>query len=228
MRWLVLVLMIELLMGGVHALEAPTTGTGASAPTILVFGDSLSAAYGMPVDRGWVNLLQQRLVSKGYPHRVDNASVSGETTRGGLDRLAAALSRAKPAIVIIELGANDGLQGKPMEQMAAQLEALVGLSRQHGAKPLLVRMRLPPNYGPAYIEKFVAVYEDTARKLDVPLSGFMLEGVAGDPQFTQDDGLHPNEAGQPLILENLWPSIEPMLSTPVRQSAGSEAGAKSP
>jgi acyl-CoA thioesterase I len=199
-------------MGKVHAVEGPPPDNAAAAPTILVFGDSLSAAYGMPVDRGWVNLLQQRLVSKGYPHRVHNASVSGETTRGGVDRLSDALVRVKPSVVIIELGANDGLQGKPMEPMAAQLEQLVALARQHGAQPLLVRMRLPPNYGPAYTEKFVAVYEQTARKLDVPLSGFMLAGVAGDPRYTQDDGLHPNAAGQPLILENLWASIEALLS----------------
>jgi acyl-CoA thioesterase-1 len=208
------------LMGYVQAVENTTVGNEASTPSILVFGDSLSAAYGMPVEAGWVSLLQQRLASQGYPHRVFNASVSGETTRGGLDRLPDALARFKPSIVILELGANDGLQGKPVEDLATRLEQLIVTTRQHGAQPLLVRMRLPPNYGPAYIEKFVATFDQVARKMDVPLSGFMLEGVAGDPRLTQEDGLHPTPAGQPRILENLWPSIEPLLASTSQGQAG--------
>lgn len=181
------------------------------APVVLVLGDSLSAAYGLRVDRGWVSLFEQRLRQQGYPHRVRNASVSGETTRGALDRLEPALKKHNPSIVIIELGANDGLRGQSLEEMTANLGEIVDLSRRHGATPLLLRMRLPPNYGPAYIEKFVAVYEAVGRDWNVPLSRFMLDGVSGNPQFTQDDGLHPNEIAQPRILDNVWPAIEPLL-----------------
>jgi len=182
-----------------------------TAPVVLVLGDSLSAAYGLRVDRGWVSLLEQRLLQQGYPHRVRNASISGETTRGALDRLEPTLEKHRPAIVVIELGANDGLRGQPLEEMAANLGEIVDLSRRHGANPLLLRMRLPPNYGPAYVEKFVAVYEAVARDRNVPLSKFMLDGVSGDPRYIQDDGLHPNESAQPRILENVWPAIEPLL-----------------
>lgn len=182
-----------------------------AGPVVLVLGDSLSAAYGLPVDRGWVSLFEQRLRQQGYPHRVRNASISGETTRGALDRLEPALKRDNPSVVIIELGANDGLRGQPLEEMAANLGEIVNLSRRHGAIPLLLRMRLPPNYGPAYVEKFIAVYEAVGREWNVPLSKFMLEGVSGNPQFIQDDGLHPNEIAQPRILDNVWPAIEPLL-----------------
>lgn len=183
----------------------------ASAPVILVLGDSLSAAYGMPLERGWVTLLAQRVHAQGYPHRVVNASLSGETTRGGLDRLASALAAHKPAVVIIELGANDGLRGLSLEEMATNLKRIIDRTRVHGARPLLVRMRLPPNYGPAYIEKFVQVYDRVGREMAVAVTPFMLEGVAGDEQWVQDDGLHPNAAAQPRILENLWPAIEAQL-----------------
>jgi acyl-CoA thioesterase-1 len=188
-----------------------TADMDSTSPVVLVLGDSLSAAYGLRVDRGWVSLFEQRLRDQGYPHRVRNASISGETTRGALDRLPTALNKHNPSIVIIELGANDGLRGQPLEEMAANLGEIVDLSRRHGASPLLLRMRLPPNYGPAYVGKFVAVYESVGRERNVPLSEFMLEGVSGNPQFIQDDGLHPNEVAQPLILENLWPAIEPLL-----------------
>ena len=183
----------------------------ADEPTILIMGDSLSAAYGMPVDAGWVSLFEQRLREKGYPHRIVNASISGETTRGGLDRLPAALREFKPDIVVIELGANDGLMGQPLKVMADNLTSMIQLSRDAGAKPLLVRMRLPPNYGPAIVEKFAAIYTALGDQLAVPLTAFMLENVAGTEDFVQDDGLHPNAAGQPRILDNLWPAIEPLL-----------------
>lgn len=186
-------------------------GADSAGPVVLVLGDSLSAAYGLRVDRGWVSLFEQRLRQQGYPHRVRNASISGETTRGALDRLESALKKHNPSVVIIELGANDGLRGQPLEEMAANLGEIVNLSRRHGASPLLLRMRLPPNYGPAYVEKFVAVYEAVGREWDVPLSIFMLDGVSGNPQFIQDDGLHPNEIAQPRILDNVWPAIEPLL-----------------
>jgi acyl-CoA thioesterase-1 len=175
-------------------------------------GDSLSAAYGMPVDVGWVSLFEQRLREKGYPHRVVNASISGETTRGGLDRLPAALREFHPEIVIVELGANDGLMGQPLRVMMDNLTSMIELSRQTGATPLLVRMRLPPNYGPAMVEKFAAVYDALGQQLKVPLTAFMLENVAGSKEFVQDDGLHPNAAGQPRVLDNLWPAIEPLLN----------------
>lgn len=189
-------------------------------PTILIMGDSLSAAYGMPVDAGWVSLLEQRLRKQGYPHRVVNASISGETTRGGLDRLPAALREFHPDIVIIELGANDGLMGQPLTGMTDNLTSMVQLSRNAGAKPLLVRMKLPPNYGPAMVEKFASVYDRLADQLAVPTTKFMLENVAGTGEFVQDDGLHPNAEGQPRILENLWPSIEPLLETASTGTSG--------
>lgn len=183
----------------------------AEEPVILVLGDSLSAAYGLSMEDSWVSLLQQRLHRQGYPHRLVNASMSGETTRGGLDRLDATLRAHSPVIVIIELGANDGLRGLLLEEMDANLRRIIDASRAHGVRPLLVRMRLPPNYGPVYVERFAAVYERIGEETRVPLTSFMLEGLAGNPQFILDDGVHPNAAAQERILENLWPAIETLL-----------------
>jgi acyl-CoA thioesterase-1 len=178
---------------------------------ILVLGDSLSAGYGIPVEQGWVSRLQQRLDAEGYGYAVVNASVSGETTAGGLERLPRALAKHKPAVVIIELGGNDGLRGLPVAELRANLEALVEASRKAGAEALLAAIRMPPNYGPQYTGKFYAVYETLAREQKVPWVPFFLEGIALREDLFQDDGIHPDLDAQPILLDNVWPVLEPLL-----------------
>ena len=184
---------------------------GAEAPVILVFGDSLSAAYGIPAEQGWVSLLQRRLAERGYPHQVVNASISGDTTSGGLSRLPAALETHHPALIILELGANDGLRGQPPMVMRHNLAQMIELSQQAGAQALLAEMRIPPNYGPLYTQKFQATFDELAQRYAIPLIPFMLDGVAGNPALIQDDGLHPRAEGQPRILENVWKVLESVL-----------------
>jgi len=183
----------------------------AEAPVILVLGDSLGAGYGIPVERGWVNLLQLRLKERGFPHRVVNASISGDTTGGGLSRLPAALERERPAVVILELGANDGLRGQPIMTMATNLSRLIELCQKAGARTLLAEMRIPPNYGPSYTQKFQATFGQLAKHYGIPLIPFLLDGVAGDPALIQDDGLHPRAEAQSRILDNVWAVLEPVL-----------------
>jgi len=184
----------------------------AEAPVILVFGDSLSAGYGLPAEQGWVSLLQRRLAERGFPHQIVNASISGDTTSGGLSRLPATLERHRPALVILELGANDGLRGQPPMAMANNLARMIELSQQSGARVLLAEMRIPPNYGPLYTQKFQATFGELAKRYDIPLIPFLLEGVAGNPALTQDDGLHTRAEGQPRVLDNVWPTLEPLLT----------------
>ncbi len=183
----------------------------ADVPAILVMGDSLSAAYGMRVEQGWVALLQQRLASEGYGYRVVNASESGETTGGALARLPRALATHRPAVVIIELGGNDGLRGLPTGGVQSNLESLVRLSRQSGARVLLIGMRIPPNYGPAYTTAFHELFARVAASERVPLVPFFLDGIALDDGLMQDDGLHPNVDAQPKLLAQVWPSLQPLL-----------------
>jgi acyl-CoA thioesterase-1 len=184
----------------------------ADTPAILVFGDSISAGYGLPrVDRGWVALLQAKLQSEGYGDEVVNASVSGETTAGGLARLPRALSLHHPAVVVLELGGNDGLRVLPLAQMRANLARMIDLAQGAGAKVLLLGMRIPVNYGKEYTEHFVTVYADLAREKHVPLVPFLLRDVALRPDLMQADGIHPAEAGQPLLLANVWPLLAPLL-----------------
>jgi acyl-CoA thioesterase-1 len=189
----------------------PGPVAAAPVPTILVVGDSLSAGYGIDVRDGWVALLGQRLVAQGYPHRVVNASVSGETTAGGFTRLPAALQRHRPEIVIIELGANDGLRGLSLAQTRANLESMIKAARAAGARVLLVGIHLPPNYGPAYTRKFRGVYDDLVRRYRLAYVPFLLEGVALTPGLMQPDGLHPVTSAQPRLLDNVWPYLEPLL-----------------
>jgi len=184
----------------------------ASARTILVFGDSLSAAYGIRPEQGWVPLLVQRLHAQGYGYQVVNASVSGETSAGGLERLPRALQLHAPDIVILQLGANDGLRGLPVSVMRDNLSRMVQLSQAAGARVLLVGIRIPPNYGPRYTEDFARVYPELAQHYRLPLVPFLLEKVALDPALMQQDGLHPNAAGEPLILDTLWPYLKPLLN----------------
>jgi acyl-CoA thioesterase-1 len=184
---------------------------GAETPTILVLGDSLSAAYGIPAEQGWVDLLQRRLVENGLPHRVVNASISGDTTSGGLSRLPAALERERPALVVLELGANDGLRGQSLDAMAGNLARMIELSQQAGARVALAEMRIPPNYGPAYTQKFQAIFGELAARYDIALIPFLLDGVAGNRTLILDDGLHPSAEAQPLMLDNVWPVLESLL-----------------
>jgi acyl-CoA thioesterase I len=183
----------------------------ASARTILVFGDSLSAAYGIRPEQGWVPLLAQRLHVQGYGYEVVNASVSGETSSGGLERLPRALRLHSPEIVILELGANDGLRGLPVGALHENLARMVQLSQAAGARVLLLGIRIPPNYGPRYTEEFAHAFPELAQQYHLPLVPFLLEKVALDPALMQDDGLHPNAAGEPLILDTLWPYLKPLL-----------------
>jgi acyl-CoA thioesterase-1 len=184
----------------------------ADAPVILVFGDSISAGYGLPrVEQGWVALLQARLKEQGYGYEVVNASVSGETSEGGLARLPRALSMHHPQIVILELGGNDGLRALPIAQLRSDLSRMIELSRAAGAKVLLLGMRIPPNYGPSYTSQFSAVYADLAQTLHVPTVPFLLEGIALHADLMQADGIHPDQAGQPKLLQNVWPALLPLL-----------------
>jgi acyl-CoA thioesterase-1 len=189
------------------ALLLLASGLARAAPSVLVFGDSLSAGYGIARESGWVALLGRRLA--GYD--VVNASVSGETTDGGLTRLPAVLAAHRPALVILELGANDGLRGLPLEQTGHNLERMVDLIRKGGARPLLVGMQLPPNYGPAYERKFRALYSDVAKTKKVRLVPFLLAGMADDRSRFQADGLHPDAEAQPVLLNNVWRELRPML-----------------
>jgi len=192
-------------------LGLPGPAMAAGKPVILVLGDSLSAGYGIPVEQGWVARLQQRLDAEGYGYAVVNASVSGETTAGGLERLPRALAKHAPAVVVIELGGNDGLRGLPVAELRANLEAMVVASRKAGAEAVLAAIRMPPNYGPQYTEKFYAVYESLARERKVPWVPFFLEGVALREDLFQDDGIHPDLEAQPILLDNVWPVLEPLL-----------------
>ena len=185
----------------------------AESPVILVLGDSLSAGYGIPVEKGWVSLLQRRLVERGFPYRVVNASISGDTTSGGLSRLPAALELHRPAIVVLELGANDGLRGQPPMAMSRNLSRMIERSQQAGARVLLAEMRIPPNYGPLYAQKFQATFGELAQHYAIPLIPFLLDGVAGNPALIQDDGLHPRAEAQPRILDNVWAVLEPALQS---------------
>jgi acyl-CoA thioesterase-1 len=184
----------------------------AAAPVILVFGDSISAGYGLArVEQGWVELLKTRLKEQGYGYEVVNASVSGETTAGGLARLPRALELHHPSIVILELGGNDGLRALPIAQMRANLTQMVKLADAAGAKVLLLGMRMPPNYGPQYTEQFAMVFSDLAREKKISLVPFLLTDIALSASLLQGDDIHPNAQGQPVLLGNVWPQLKPML-----------------
>lgn len=183
----------------------------AEAPTILVLGDSLSAGYGLSAEQGWVSLLARRLKDQGLPHRVVNASISGDTTAGGLSRLPAALDKHQPRIVLIELGANDGLRGQPVAAMRSNLQKLVALVKARKAQPVLFEMRIPSNYGAAYTAQFTRTFGEVAKAGTLPLVPFFLAGIATDPRQFQDDGIHPTAAAQPLLLDAAWPTLKPLL-----------------
>jgi acyl-CoA thioesterase-1 len=208
----------------IFLLLAAVLGTAGvpTAASIVVVGDSLSAAYGIDKQRGWVALLQSRLQERHLDYRVVNASITGDTTRGGLSRLAATLERERPQILIIALGGNDGLRGFAPEQTRHNLRAMIEQGRAAGAQVLLLGMRLPANYGKAYGEKFHRVYRELADEQQVVLVPFFLEGVAETRALMQPDGIHPGIEAQPRILDNVWAALEPMLA------AGAQAGALPP
>ncbi|MCL2524030.1 MAG: arylesterase [Betaproteobacteria bacterium] len=188
-------------------LAAPTT---LAAKTILVVGDSLSAGYGLRPEQAWPSLLAGRLAERRLDYSVANISISGETTAGGRSRLASALRQHKPALVVIALGANDGLRGLALDQMRGNLDAMIAAAQQAGARVLLAGMRLPPNYGP-YAEQFQAVFADLARARKTVLLPFLLEPLASRPELFLPDNLHPSAAAQPLILDHVWTALAPLL-----------------
>ncbi len=183
----------------------------AMARTLLVVGDSISAGYGLADGQGWVRLLENRLQEQQSPYQVVNASISGDTTAGGLARLPQLLAAHRPEVVAIELGGNDGLRGQPLAQFERNLTALVQQAKAKGARVLLLGMRLPPNYGPRYTEGFAQVYQDVAKAQQVALVPFLLEGVGGDPAFMQPDGIHPRANAQQRLLDNAWPELQRVL-----------------
>ena len=179
--------------------------------TLLVMGDSLSAAYNLPAEQGWVELTAARMKQSHPKWQVVNASVSGETSAGGLSRLPAALKRHKPDLVIIELGANDGLRGLPLLQTRSNLRKMIRLSKAQGAKVLLIGIRMPPNYGPAYTEGFAAIYTDLAKQEKTALLPFLLEPIALDRSYFLPDQLHPNAKGQLKLRDHVWKKLKPLL-----------------
>ena len=184
---------------------------GAAAGTVLIVGDSISAAFGLDTRLGWVSLLEQRLQKEGFTDKVVNASVSGDTSAGGQARLPALLAEHRPQLVVLELGGNDGLRGQQPAQLQQNLASMIQQSQKAGAKVLLLGMRIPPNYGARYTQAFEAVYSNLAEQEKVPLVPFFLEGVGGIPELMQADGLHPAVAAQGKLLENVWPTLKPLL-----------------
>lgn len=194
------------------AATPPTAPPG--QPVIVVLGDSLSAEYGLPRDTGWVALLRQRLATERIDYSVANASVSGDTTSGGRARLPAVLARLKPAIVVVELGANDALRGVPLATTERNLREIVADAQRARAKVVLVGMFVPPNYGPDYTQKFHGIYTRLSKDLGVPLVPFLLAGIENRPDMFQADQIHPTRQAQGVLLDNVWPSLKPLLGKP--------------
>ena len=186
--------------------------SAANPPTVLVIGDSLSAGYGIDVDQSWTALLQSKLESQGYEHRVVNASISGDTTEGGASRIAAALENFGPDLVILELGGNDGLRGIPPDRMKDNLKAIIETSQASGASVIMLGIRIPTNYGSRYTSAFEGVYRELAEQLQIPWIEFFMEAVALDETLMQADGIHPNARAQPILLDNAWPIVSQALA----------------
>lgn len=186
-------------------------GAALAAPKILVYGDSLSAAYGIAQASGWVSLLEERIRREKLDYSVVNASISGETTSGGLSRMRQALDEHRPAIVILELGGNDGLRGLPVTEAKKNLAAMIRMAQKSRARVLLVGVRVPPNYGPDYTREFDGAFAELARRHRVTLVPFLLEGIAERREMFQADGIHPTEAAQPVLLDNVWRKLGPMI-----------------
>ena len=187
------------------------TAAGAESPTIVIFGDSLSAGYGIEVDQSWAALLQARLREQGYEHQVVNASISGETTEGGATRIDVALQDFSPDLIILELGGNDGLRGFPAARIKANLEKIVTRAKATGAAVVLLGIRIPSNYGPRYSSEFEGVFRQVSANLDVEWIEFFMEGIAMNDDLLQEDRIHPNAEAQPILLDNAWPIISATL-----------------
>ena len=185
--------------------------SGAWGKTILVYGDSLSAAYGIAEKRGWVALLGERLKRERLDYSVVNASISGETSSGGLQRLAKVLAQHRPSVLILQLGANDGLRGLPVAEMKKNLSAMIAQSQKAGARVLLVGIRMPPNYGPDYTREFESAFGELAKRHKTALAPFLFEGMGDDFGMFQPDRIHPTEAAQPILLETVWKALRPLL-----------------
>jgi acyl-CoA thioesterase I len=205
------ILLLALCVGIAH-------GAAPEGKVLLVLGDSISAAYGLPASAGWVSLLQSRLTAAHYSYTAVNASISGDTTAGGRARLDALLAQHRPAITIIELGGNDGLRGGSVDAMRQNLDAMIAAAQKAGSKVLLVGMRMPPNYGPAYVQRFDASFAEAAKARKIALVPFIFDGFAGEETMFQADRFHPVAAAQPKMLETIWRELKPMLG----------AGTKSP
>ena len=199
-----------MLLFGIGVVQAAST-PNVSGKNLLVLGDSLSAAHNIPVEAGWVHLLEVRLKQMEPGWAVINASISGETSVSGRNRLPALLAQYHPRVVVIELGANDGLRGLPLTDLRSNLAAMIDAAQHAGAKVLLLGIEMPVNYGPQYRDGLRAVYADLAREKHTALVPFLLEGVALKPELMQEDGLHPVAAGEPLVLDNVWPGVKPLL-----------------
>lgn len=197
----------------IYTLSFSATYTAEEPYTLLVFGDSLSAAYGIDEEQGWVRLLESKISEENWPYRVINGSVSGETTTGGLERLPAMLSTYAPDIVVLELGGNDGLRGLPVAVMKENLSSMVQLVQAAGGEVLLAGIQIPPNYGPRYTEPFFASFSEIATEEEIPLVPFLIDGIPQQPELMQNDGIHPKAEAQFMILENVWPYLEPILKT---------------
>jgi acyl-CoA thioesterase-1 len=191
-----------------------TAAAAAGGPTILVMGDSISASYGLAQGQGWVDLLQKRLASEGFPHRVVNASISGDTTAGGRTRIGPALQTHRPDIVIVELGGNDGLRGTALGPVRANLEFIVDAIQKAGAQALIVGMQMPPNYGASYVRQFAAVFSDVAKARNTGYVPFLLQGFADKPELFQPDRIHPTAQAQPLMVETIWPELAKLVRRP--------------
>jgi acyl-CoA thioesterase-1 len=200
----ILTLVVLLVVANAHAAESPT---------ILVFGDSLSAGYGIDVDQSWVTLLQKRLDETGYEYRVVNASISGETTAGGATRIDSAIVTFEPELIILELGANDGLRGFPTASIQSNIETIARRARDSGAEVVLLGIRIPTNYGVRYTQAFEAVFSDVAADLEIRWIEFFMDGIALNDDLLQEDRIHPNAEAQPMLLDNAWPIIRATLDT---------------
>jgi acyl-CoA thioesterase-1 len=205
-----------LVLTGFSAVTAPVAGHAetkqAESSVIVVLGDSLSAAYGMEISESWPSLLQARLGEHGYAYRVFNSSITGDTTQGGLARLPRLLEKHGPAVLILELGGNDGLRGLPLEVTRANLSSMIEQSQAAGTAVILAEMRIPPNYGRSYTEKFNAMYTDLTEKYEIRLLPFLLQDIALEEGLMQADGIHPTAQAQPAILDHVWPVLEPLLA----------------
>lgn len=197
-----------------QGLAQSASAASTARPTLLVFGDSLSAEYGLKRASGWVSLLEDRLKKEGFPYRIVNASISGETTAGGLSRLSAVLNKHQPRLVLLQLGANDGLRGLPISQTEANLRKMLELVSGNGGKAVIIGIRLPPNYGMDYAREFDSLFLRIGSQTNTPVVPFLLDGFAQDPNFFQADGIHPNERAQPRMLMTVWSTLQSQLAKP--------------